>query len=161
MAHSTSTADCVTCELQQFVGDFFDELDRDGLNITKFYFEDGEFAVGGRVFAGHDAIRKFYADRLASVRADPSGQIRTARHTFVNLRVSMGDDGQASMRFINLTYTGQGPPPVKDLLGPSVISDCLMVCQRNAAQRWQIRRFAGEAIFIGSDPLMNKLAVKS
>lgn len=145
-------------ELSQFLGEFFKELDRDGEQVTDYYTPDGVFSVGGRAFAGHDAINGFYADRLARVR-EQGGTVRTSRHTFVNLRVTASTADRATLEFINLTYAGDGPPPIGGLLGPSVVSDCRLECLRQPSGKWLIARFEGEAIFIGSDPLMNKMAL--
>lgn len=147
-------------QFSQFLSEFFKELDNDGLNVTDFYTHDGVFVVGGNAFQGHDGIRGFYAKRLENVRAQDPDAVRTSRHTFVNLRVSAETNDRATLEFINLTYAGEGDPPVAGLLGPSVISDCHLECVRGEAGNWLISRFEGEAIFIGSDPLMNKMAVK-
>lgn len=148
-------------ELQNFVAEFFDELDNNGMNIKNFYFEDGVFSVGGQEFKGHAAVSAFYADRLARVRVEREDAVRTSRHTFVNLRTAVEDEDHARLNFINITYAGDGRPPVAGLVGPSVISDCRMECQRDVDGRWRLKLFAGEAIFIGADPLMNKLALRN
>lgn len=144
--------------LSQFLAEFFKELDLNGENVTRFYVEGGVFSVGGKAFVGHDAINGFYAERLARVKEQ--GGMRTSRHTFVNLRISDASAERATLDFINLTYAGDGAPPVLGLLGPSVVSDCRIACRRGPAGSWLIERFDGEAIFIGSDPVMNKMLDK-
>lgn len=145
-------------ELSQFLGDFFKELDRDGEKVTDFYTPDGVFSVGGRAFEGHDGIRGFYADRLERVR-EQGGGVRTSRHTFVNLRIAASRADRATLEFISLTYAGDGPPPIGGSPGPSVVSDCRLECLRGPSGKWLIERFEGDAIFIGGDPLMNRMAL--
>ena len=147
-------------QINQFLSEFFKELDNDGLKITDFYTDDGVFVVGGNAFEGHDGIRSFYAKRLEGVREKGADAVRTSRHTYVNLRIAAEAEDRATLDFINLTYAGDGRPPVGGLLGPSVVSDCHMECERSPAGNWLVKRFEGEAVFLGSDPLMNKMAVK-
>lgn len=159
MPDSKSRLPQLTAELEQFLGRFFKELDNNGLNITDYYADDGVFVVGGNTFTGHEGIRSFYTARLENVRANDPEAIRTSRHTFANLRVTDASADRATLDFINLTYAGDGAPPIAGLLGPSVVSDCHLECVRSDEGKWLIKRFEGEAIFIGSDPLMNKMAV--
>ena len=148
-------------ELQQILADFCHELDNGGLDITRFYFGDGVFMAGTTAFKGHDGIRAFYLDRAERVRTQQTGGVRTARHTFVNLRISFDENGRATLNFVNITYAGAGSPPVQDLVGPSGISDCRMISERDSDGQWRLRLFAGEAIFLGSDSFVNKIALKN
>jgi hypothetical protein len=148
-------------ELQQFLAEFWDELDRGGLEITRFYFSDGVFVAGEKKFEGHESIRSFYVDRAERVRTQQEGGVRTARHTFVNLRISIDNNERATLNFMNITYAGAGSPPVQGLAGPSGISDCRMVCERDTDGRWRLRLFAGAAIFLGNDSFVNKIALKN
>jgi hypothetical protein len=162
MSATEATSEALELELQRFVSDFCRELDNDGRDITRFYFEDGAFVVGGKTFQGHAGVTAFYTERLEKVRTQQKDGVRTARHTFVNLRVSLRGQDSATLNFINLTYTGEGRPPIMGLLGPAVISDCQMACGRDVDGRWRIRRFEGDTIFLGgNDALMKQMAVKS
>ena len=153
-----STAD-IHIELQQFLVAFCQELDRGGLNLTRFYFADGVFMVGDRALKGHDGVSSFYADREERVRTLQKDGIRTARHTFTNLQISVGDQDHATLNFLNLTYAGEGAPPVQGLVGPSGISDCRRVCERDTDGEWRLKLFDGAAVFLGNDSFVNKIAL--
>src|SRR5438128_1928378 len=60
----------IAIELQQLVAEFAYEVDTNGSrNITRFYAEDGVFAVGDFTRKGHAAIDQFYADGAARAAA--------------------------------------------------------------------------------------------
>jgi hypothetical protein len=161
---STTDSPCLGdlwAELQQFLAEFWDELDKGGLEITRFYFSDGVFVAGDKTFTGHADIQSFYVDRAERVRTQQEGGVRTARHTFVNLRISLDDNDRATLNFMNITYAGAGSPPVQGLGGPSGISDCRMICERDTDGRWRLRLFAGAAIFLGNDSFVNKIALEN
>jgi hypothetical protein len=162
MLKAEKSLPAIALELQQFVAEFCHELDNDGENIIAFYFEDGAFVVGGNTYRGHAGVARFYADRLEKVRTQQKDGVRTARHTFVNLRMEVRDLDNATLNFINLTYTGEGRPPIVDVGGPAVISDCRMVCRRDADGKWRLKRFEGDTIFLGgNDALMRQMALKN
>jgi hypothetical protein len=71
----------------------------DTFRATKFYAEDGEFAVGDYTHKGHAAISKFYSDRAQRIPASHKDGIRVSMHTFVNMRVHVADERNATVYF--------------------------------------------------------------
>ena len=152
----------IAIELQQMLMEFALELDtNNGLNITEFYTADGGFAVGDFVHKGHTAIRKFYTDRLERARTTAKDGIRVSAHTFNNFRVSIQDPNNATIYFVNVNFGGEGPPPIVGPLAPAMVTNCSMVCRREADGIWRITWFGGTPVFVGVDPFVNKSLLKS
>jgi hypothetical protein len=148
--------------LQQLLIDFGREADfNDAHNITNFYAEDGILVAGDGSFRGRAAIRQFYAVRNERVRREQKDGMRTVRHTFTNVQVLIEDPSHATLNFGSPNYSGAGIPPVTGLVGPTMFSDCQMKFRRHANGQWLITLFRGTPIFIGSDPFLNKIALKS
>jgi hypothetical protein len=156
------TSAIIAMELQQMVAEFGHDLDANGgQNITDFYAEDGMFAVGDYMHKGHAAIRKFYSDRADRIRAVAKDGIRVSSHTFNNTRITIEDNNNATIYFINVNYGGEGTPPVLGPIAPAMITNCRMVCRRGADGLWRITLFSGVPVFVGNDPFVNKMLLKS
>lgn len=152
----------IALELQQLVSEFAHEIDSNGgLNIAKFYAEDGEFAVGDYSHKGHAAINKFYADRAQRIPASHKDGIRVSVHTFLNMRVHVADENNATVYFTNVNYAGEGKPPVLGAINPAMVTDCRMVFRRDSDGEWRIVLFGGTPKFVGNDPFVNKQLLKS
>jgi ketosteroid isomerase-like protein len=152
----------IAIELQNLIAEFGHDLDtNNGLNATDFYTEDGVFAVGDFSHRGHAAIRKFYSDRAERIRTVAKDGIRVSSHTFNNARVTVTDQNNATIEFINVNYGGEGKPPVLGPIAPAMVTNCRMVCRREADGIWRITSFSGTPAFVGVDPFINKMLLKS
>jgi hypothetical protein len=162
MRNFTTETTIVAIELQQLLTDFAREGDfNNGHNTADFYAEDGILEVGDtHTFHGRLAIRQFYVKRNERVRTEQKGGVRTVRHTFTNVQVLIEDKDHATLNFGSLNYSAGGTPPLTDLVGPTLFSDCRMVLRRDASGQWRITLFRGDAVFIGNDPFLNKTILK-
>ena len=149
-------------ELQQLVAEWGDELDaNDGLDIARFYTEDCDYLLAGQIHHGHAAVRKFYHDRAERVRTQQTDGIRTQRHTITNLRINFQNSDHATVNFLITNYSAPGKPPVRNLVGPTVVADCRFECRRGSDEFWRIALFDSAAVFIGNDPFLNAAVVRS
>jgi hypothetical protein len=152
----------IAVELQHILAEFTYDLDfNDCRGIADFYAEDGEFAVGDYTHKGRPAIRKFYEDRNERVRAQHKDGVRVGAHTFLNLRVDVEDKNNASVYFTNVSYAGEGHPPVRGTISPAMITACRMVFRRDADANWRIISFSGKPLFVGDDPFSKASLLKS
>lgn len=142
----------VALELQQMVTDYWREVDfNGGANATDFFSEDIVADFGAIRFAGHDGVRRYYADRLELIRKTQEGGVRTTRHVFQNLQITFESADLATLNFLILTYGGSGLPPVHGATKPVSISDTRFACRRESDGRWRIFEFQGAPIFIGDE----------
>jgi hypothetical protein len=152
----------IALELQQILADFGHEIDfNSARNITDYYAPDGTFVVGETRHTGRAAIRQFYDGRAEKILTEQAEGIRTARHTFTNVRVVILDDHNAALYFFNINYSGQGAPPLSGFAGPTFFSDCRMLLRREAGGEWLITEFGGEPTFIGGDSFLNRMVGKA
>lgn len=152
----------VAIQLQQILMEFAHELDRnEGRGIADFYADDGVFTPGDFAFRGRAAIAEFYAKREERVAAEQAGGQRTGRHTYVNPRVEIHDADNASLHFICVHYSAAGAPPIPDASTPSVVADARMDFRREADGDWRITVFDSYPMFLGQDPFVKKMLVKS
>lgn len=152
----------VAFQLQQTVAEFASELDfNNGLNIADFYTADGVFFVGDRSYQGHEAIKKFYADRLERIPGQHKDGVRVGAHTFLNLRVAIEDGQNATVFFTNVSYAGEGHPPVRMTITPAMVTACRMDFRLEADGQWRIASFTGKPLFVGDDPFTRQQLLKS
>jgi hypothetical protein len=152
----------IAIELQQIVAEFANEIDsNDGLDLAGFYTEDGVFFVGDTPYKGREAIGKFYRDRLERIPALHKDGIRVGAHTFLNLRTEVRDAHNASVFFTNVSYAGEGKPPVRMTITPAMITTCRMDFRLEADGRWRITSFTGTPVFIGDDPFTRSQLLKN
>ena len=152
----------IALELQQILAEFTHDLDfNDCRGIADFYAEDGSFAVGDFTHKGRPAIRKFYEDRNVRVQAQHKDGIRVGAHTFVNIRVAIQDKNNATAYFTNVSYAGEGHPPVRGTISPAMITACQMVFRRETDGNWFITSFSGKPLFVGEDPFTRASLLKS
>jgi hypothetical protein len=150
----------VALELQQLVSEFAYEIDANGArNVTDYYTEDAVFAVGDFARRGHAEIRQFYADSDAKAAASCKDGRRVRWHTFVNLRFDIADQDNGTVWFTNVHYTGEGHPPVIAPISPAMVTDCRMVCRREADGLFRIVHFDGKPIFVGVNDPMSRAAL--
>lgn len=152
----------IALELQQIVAEFAHDLDFNNcLGIADFYAEDGSFSVGDYTHTGRAAIRKFYEDRNVRVRAQHKDGVRTAAHTFLNLRVDVQSKNNATVYFTNVNYAGEGHAPVRGTISPAMITTCKMAFRREADGSWLITSFSGSPLFVGDDPFTKGQLLKN
>jgi hypothetical protein len=152
----------IAMELQRLLADFAYDLDfNDCRGIADLYTEDGEFGVGDYTHKGRPAIRKFYEDRNERVRTQLKDGIRVGAHTFLNLRFAVEDQNNASVTFTNVSYAGEGHPPVRGTVSPAMITACRMVFRHEPDGNWRITSFNGKPLFIGDDPFTRASLLKS
>lgn len=156
-AQSAATA----LELQQLVLDFAHEIDsNNGLDIARFYTADGVFFVGDTPYKGHEAIKKFYADRLTRIPGQHKDGVRVGCHTFLNLRVEIQDREHGTVYFTNVSYAGEGHPPVRTTITPAMVTTCRMDFRLEADGEWRIAAFVGKPLFVGDDPFTRQQLLK-
>jgi hypothetical protein len=149
-------------ELQQTVSAFAHEIDsNNGLNLADFYTADGVFFVGDTQYKGHEAINKFYADRLTRIPSQHKDGIRVGCHTFINLRTEIRDAHNATVFFTNVSYAGEGHPPVRMTITPAMITRCHMDFRLEDDGVWRIAAFIGTPLFIGDDPFTRAQLLKN
>jgi hypothetical protein len=162
MDNFTAETAVIALQLQQMLMEFTYELDVNvGKNVTAHYTEDGVFVLGPNTIKGRAEIRKFYDARDVRVARESKDGVRTARHTFTNLRYDIKDNTNATLYFISIFYAGEGNPPVPGLGGPSTVADCRMLCRREADGIWRVAEFAATPVFMGNDPFFAKAVSKA
>lgn len=145
-------------ELEQRLYDFIEEMDVNNYaNIAEFYTEDAVFRAGPKTVTPRSEIVKFYETRNENVKKYQSGGARTGRHTFLNVRVDVEDETHATLRFVNVSYAAEGPAPAVGLVGPGMVSDCVMKCRREGDGVWRFSEFAPSAALLGEDDFMKKM----
>jgi len=142
-------------QLEQLLYDFAECLDlRDAEGIENYYAEEAVFWAGPVKIDGLAAIKGFYANRLENVRKYQREGQRVGRHTFVNVRVHIKDDDNASLFFTNFNYAAEGPAPATGLVGSSAVADCRMDARRQADGNWLFTEFAPKQALLGEDDFM-------
>ena len=143
-------------ELQQLVVDWCHDIDTNGGAGASAYFSEDCVGDSGVIsFKGHAGLKKYYADRLAVIRATPEG-IRTSRHGFSNLRISFENKDRATLNFLIFTFAANGPPPIADATVPVAVSDSRFECRREGDGHWRVFEFVGRPIFLGGDDFAKK-----
>lgn len=144
--------------LQQLIADYCYELDlTGGIDSYRFFTEDGFLEVGTMSFRGHEEMKAFYKGFMEQVRASESTGKRTTRHVFTNLRIGFEGRDEAVVDFIVMNFSSGGSPPILGATAPTVISDARCKCRRGTDGEWLIAEFTGAPIFIGDDPLQQKV----
>lgn len=146
-------------ELEQRLYDFIAEMDLNNYaNIADFYTEDALFRAGPKMVQPRTEIVKFYETRNENVKKFQKDGARTGRHAFLNVRVEVQDETNATLRFLNVSYGAEGPAPAQGgLFGPSMIADCVMTCRKEADGVWRFSEFAPAAAIVGEDDFMKKM----
>ena len=145
-------------ELEQMVADYCHVLDcNEGENGTPFFTEDCVVEVGAISYRGHAAMKKFYSDVAEHARSGEKDGVWTSRHGFINFRVSFSAETRATVNFLFVNFSGFGKPPLLASTTPTIISDARFECRREADGQWRICEFYGTPIFVGDDPLVNKM----
>lgn len=158
MTELDTTSSRAILELQQLVSDYCFDLDEThGLNSHMFFDEACVVDVGAMTLRGIGEVRAFYEELARIVGSQGANAVRTTRHAWNNLRIAFADDSTATVSFLMTNYSASGSPPVPGATVPTVISDGRFRCRRGADGRWRILEFTGAPIFIGDDPLQNKL----
>jgi ketosteroid isomerase-like protein len=134
-------------ELQQFIADYWDEVDANqARKADEFYTEDCTLHVGSdKGFQGRAGIREFY--RYRAERG-----LRTTRHTVSNLRVLPENANRAAVSFVVANYAADGTPPITDFVGPALVSQIHCICERGSDGYWRMQSLRGEPLFIGKEP---------
>lgn len=149
----SNDAAAAAVELEQLSIDYWRDIDfNDARKLHEFYTEDCSFAAGENTYRGRDGIKAFYD----IARAAKVGM--TTRHSMSNLHVVVHDHTCATIEFLIMSYRGAGKLPVTGLQGPALVSDGRMECRREADGKWRITSFAGTPVFMGNDPVLEKLA---
>ncbi len=153
------TAESVV-EIQQLIAEWCRELDiNGGTDIASLCTEDCTYILAGKPHIGHAAIRAFYAARNERVRAQQRDGVRTQRHAISNFLTTFDAPDSASVAFTLVNYSGEGKPPIVNLVGPTIVADCRMAFQHGSDGAWRISLFDSTPIFIGNDPFLNASVV--
>ena len=162
MQKFTPETAAIALQVQQLVSEFAHEIDtNNGLDIAEFYAADGVFFVGTTEYKGHAAINKFYADRLERIPSQHKDGVRVGAHTFVNMRTEIQDQEHASVHFINVSYAGEGHPPVRMTITPAMITRCRMDFRLEGDGNWRITSFIGTPLLVGDDPFTKAQLLKN
>jgi hypothetical protein len=134
-------------ELQQFVADYWDDVDDNhGRKADEFYTEDCTLFVGSdKTFNGRAGIREFY--RYRSDRGT-----RTTRHTVSNFRVFPENANRAKVSFVVANYAADGAPPITEFVGPALVTQVNCACERGGDGYWRFKSLRGDPLFIGKEP---------
>jgi hypothetical protein len=147
-------------ELEQLVADYCHTLDcGGGVAGIEFFTEDCVVEVGNISYRGHAAMRKFYSGLAQDIQTD--GTAWTSRHGFTNFRVSFPEANRATVNFLFINFSGAGSPPIVNGSTPTIVSDARFECCRRPDGQWRIQSFHGAPIFIGNDPLVNRMVMGS
>ncbi|MCE7795214.1 nuclear transport factor 2 family protein [Sphingobium sufflavum] len=147
-------------QIHQLVADWCEDLDRNNCSgIQNFCTEDVEYLVGGVAHRGRDAVAAFYAARNERVAKHQRDGVRTQRHSVSNFRVAFRDADNASITFLLVNYSAEGPAPALNLVGPTIIADSRFDVRRTADGEWRIALFDSKPTFIGNDPFLNAAVV--
>lgn len=161
MPRFTQETAVAALELHQLIAEWGNELDLNGgSNIAPLLTEDCNYLLAGKPFRGHEAILKFYADRNERVRTQQKDGIRTQRHAITNLRVSFKDSNNATVHFLIVNFSAEGPAPVFNATNPTIVADVRMECRLEADGEWRISEFDSAPVFVGNDPFLNAGVIK-
>lgn len=135
--------------IQQLIADYWDEVDaNDAARAAEFYTETCTFAPGaGKVFEGRSGVLDFYQQRAKRGK-------RTTRHVGLNLTLTLDTEDQANGAYVVALYAGDGPEPIVDILGPSVVMDLKCTFERGQDGQWRFKTVHGTPLFIGSEPFV-------
>ncbi|MET0365572.1 MAG: nuclear transport factor 2 family protein [Sphingobium sp.] len=146
--------------LHQLVADWCYRLDiHNCTGIEALCTDDVEYLVGGVAHRGHVAVAAFYAARNERVRNHQRDGVRTQRHSVSNFRVELTGTDTASIAFLLVNYSAEGPAPALNLVGPTIIADSRFECRRDASGEWLIALFDSKPVFVGNDPFLNAAVV--
>ncbi|MFT3964583.1 MAG: nuclear transport factor 2 family protein [Sphingobium sp.] len=146
--------------LHQLVADWCYRLDiHDCVGVEALCTADVEYLVGGVAHRGRDAVAAFYAARNERVRKHQRDGVRTQRHSVSNFRVAFTGKERASIAFLLVNYSAEGPAPALNLIGPTIIADSRFECAREDDGEWRIALFDSTPVFIGNDPFLNAAVV--
>lgn len=146
--------------LHQLVADWCDALDIGNCTgVELLCTADVAYLVGGVKHEGRDAVAAFYAARNARVAKLQRDGVRTQRHSVSNFRVAFAGADSASIAFLLVNYSAEGPAPALNLVGPTIIADSRFECRRDTDGEWRIALFDSTPIFIGNDPFLNASVV--
>jgi hypothetical protein len=138
----TAETAAVALQLQQLLNEFTYDVDvNHGKDVLTFYTVDGSVNLAMGTYKGHAEVRKYY-DEFGAMTSG-----RTARHTFMNFRLSIESNMQAVVNFVSIYYSGPGAAPVTEFTGPSVVSDCRVTCKREADGKWRMFEFHARPVF--------------
>ncbi|WOX07027.1 nuclear transport factor 2 family protein [Microbulbifer pacificus] len=133
-------------EIQQFVYDFWHDVDTNGAaNAPSYFSKDCRLAVSAQLeYSGQDGVKRFYSERATR-------GTRTTHHLISNLRIVPERENLATVNFIIVNFAADGRPPIQGLTGPAVISRVEAVCLLGDSG-WQFESLSATPLFIGSEP---------
>ena len=145
-------------ELQHLFSEYWYDIEANmARNVGDFWVEDGIFTSGMQVnIKGRAAIKKFYEEINERILKEERGGVRTARHTWTNMRTTFHGKDRASLDMTVVTYSAGGPPPIMGTTSPSIVSDARIEVRRDANGEWHMFEFHANPLFIGVDPFLNK-----
>jgi hypothetical protein len=143
--------------IQQMLYDYCHELDAGAERVTDYFTEECTMIVGESAWYGHKGVRQHYADDKKAVAENCKDGLRTVRHAMVNQRITVGDDGTASVELIFLNFSAHGHGPFTQASTPTVVADTTVELKRGADELWRIHHFDGKPLFFGDDPFMNSI----
>ena len=124
----------IGAEITQLIADWGSDLDHNNCEgVPALCIPDCDYYVGGKLHKGRAAIAAFYAARNERVRTQQRDGVRTQRHTITNHQLTFPGSGRAAATFLLVNYSAEGKAPALNLVGPTIIADCRMEFQREAA----------------------------
>jgi len=146
--------------IQQMLYDYCHELDEGALKVTDYFTEDCTFIVGESAWYGHRGLNQHYHADKQAVAENCKDGLRTVRHAMANERISMREDGTASVELIFLNFSAHGHGPFTQASAPTVVADTTLELVRSPDGFWRIRHFDGKPLFFGDDPFMNSVLME-
>src|SRR5579871_4570563 len=117
-------------ELQQLVADWCRELDINNCrDVAQYFTEDCFVDMGAVSYKGRAAMNQFYAARNERVRTQQKDGIRTQRHGITLLRIEFADKDSATVTFLLVNFSGEGPPPLMNATTPTIVTDVRFDCR--------------------------------
>ena len=143
--------------LEQTLYDYCAELDAGAARVTDYFTQDCTFHVGETTWHGHEGLEAHYAADRDYVKSYYKDGLRTVRHGLLNQRITISDEGTATVDLIFLNFSAGGAPPFIGGSAPTVVADTRLECLRGPDGHWRIRHFTAQPLFFGQDPYLNEV----
>ena len=134
--------------INQLLNAWAKELDvNNGVGVGPMLTEECTYSVPGSSYRGRAEVVKYYEDRLAGLRAAPTGA-PVHRHVISNLCVDFMSGDSVKISFIMVYYTALSSLSDNSPADPALVGDGDMIVRREADGHWRIARLDAEAVLI-------------
>lgn len=148
MTQSDSARSSEVVAIGQLINKWAKEIDdNNGVGVGPMLTLDCTYSVPGQTYEGREQVVRYYEDRLASLRASPSG-VPVHRHVISNLCVDFTGPDSAEASFVMVYYSQISALAGNSNADPVLIGDGDMVLRREADGVWRIARLDTEAVLV-------------